>query len=720
MYMKGNEYMLEKQRKVIDSNFSNTEILNDYSIDNVSSDDYLETIEFKTIKRLLSEDNLEYMTEYLRTLLKISKPNNPNCFRKNGIIDSYHTPGKRGIIYVRLSQEDLDREKGNVSKSILNQLLMLLTYCNNKGIEVVGVFYEEDISGSDGSREEWNKTLLFCEFGNTDVYVCKTQARFARSIEFVEKYLHKKFIEWNIRFLSIVDNIDTYNKSNKKSSQITAMVDEWKIEEQSINTKKTLRAKNDAGQWTGSFAPYGYIEDPDDMYHLVIDEEAAKVVREIYSMYANGLGYYKICESLNKRKISTPSRHKKLQGLKYICPYYPNGAEYWNIDSIRKILLDETYDGILIQHRTERIAYNIKGSKKIPKNEQSIIACAHEKILDPEISKIVRKKFADRKAKIDLSNARKYSKELIKAIQNNINNYDTPKDKLLILNSAINDLENSLVESDLKSISSKYDTLREKALSLNSKLYSKIMEKVDILTTNTSRARPGKNGELHLFSKKVYCAVCGKSFQKTLCKSGPRKNHFMKPYLHCRNHKKSSGLTCDNTTYIRYEVLEELILKEINTMIDKYANQKSLEKNYYSKKSQKNHEKDLIIMQKEKEDIDRRICKINERFAMLYDDKAEGIISATEFGMLKNKYQYDINNFNSRIEEINKEINELKEKEKLTESERTILEKYTQQGIKHLEKLDRFTLDQLISKITIEKKDENNNRPIKIFWNFTI
>jgi ribosomal protein S16 len=54
------------------------------------------------------------------------------------------------------------------------------------------------------------------------------------------------------------------------------MVDEWKIEEQSINTKKTLRAKNDAGQWTGSFAPYGYIEDPDDMYHLIVDEEAAK------------------------------------------------------------------------------------------------------------------------------------------------------------------------------------------------------------------------------------------------------------------------------------------------------------------------------------------------------------------------------------------------------------------------------------------------------------
>ena len=498
------------------------------------------------------------------------------------------------------------------------------------------------------------------------------------------------------------------------------MVDEWKIEEQSINTKKTLRAKNDAGQWTGSFAPYGYIEDPEDMYHLVIDEEAAKVVREIYSKYANGIGYYKICQSLNERKIPTPSKHKKLQGLKFVCPQCPNGAEFWNTDTIRKILLDETYDGILIQHRTERIAYNIKGYKKIPKNEQSIIACAHEKIVDPEISKVVRKKFADRKAKIDLSNARQNAKELIKTIQNNLKDYEISEDKILILNNAINNLENSIIGNDLKDISLKYDTLREKTLLLNSELYSKIMEQVDILTTTTNRSRPGKNGEVHIFSKKVYCAVCGKSFQKNLCKSGPRKNPFMKPYLHCRNHRKTAGMNCDNTSYIRFEVLEELVLNEINTMIDKYANQKSLEKNYYSKKAQKDYEKDLIILQKEKEDINKKISKINDRFAMLYDDKADGIISATEFVMLKNKYQYDINNFNIRIDEIDKEIHELKEKTNMAENERSILEKFTQQGIKHLEKLDRFTIDQLISKITIGKKDENNNRPIKIFWNFTV
>ena len=709
--------MLEWQEKLENNCFNNVKTLN---INYMHHDDYLETIEFKTIKKLLCEDNLEYMTEYLRTLLRVSKPNNPYCFKNNGLIGSFHTPEKRGIIYVRLSQEDLDREKGNVSKSILNQLLMLLTYCNDKDIEVIGIFYEEDISGSDVTREEWNKTLLFCELGNTDIYVCKTQARFARSIEFVERYLHKKFIEWNIRFLSIVDNIDTHNKNNKKSSQITAMVDEWKIEEQSINTKKTLRAKNNAGQWTGSFAPYGYIEDPTDMYHLVIDEAAAKVVREIYSMYANGMGYYKICKSLNDKKIPTPSRHKKLQGLKFVCPKYPNGAEYWNTDTIRKILLDETYDGLLIQHRTERIAYNIKGFKKIPKNEQSIIACAHEKIIDPEISKVVRKKFAYRKTQLDLNNTIKDAKDLISAIQSHIKNYEISEDNLLILNNAINNLENSIIDNNLKDISSKYDTLRETTLSLNSELYTKIMETVDILTTNTSRARPDKNGKIHLFSKKVYCAICGKSFQRNLCKSGPRKNYFLKPYLHCRNHKNTGGLTCDNTSYIRYEVLEELVLNEINTMIDNYADQKILEKNYYCKKAHKDYEKDLIILQKEKEDINIKIAKINDRFAMLYDDKTDGIISTTEFVMLKKKYQHDTNNFNIRIEEIDKEMNELKEKIKIVGKERTKLEKYTEHGIKHLEKLDKFSLDQLISKIVIGKKDDNNNRLIKIFWNFTV
>ena len=100
---------------------------------------------------------------------------------------------------------------------------------------------------------------------------------------------------------------------------------------------------------------------------------------------------------------------------------------------------------------------------------------------------------------------------------------------------------------------------------------------------------------------------------------------------------------------------------------------------------------------------------------MLYDDKADGIITTTEFVMLKNKYQKDIDNFNLRIEEIKKEMDELSEKKNDEINEKSILEKYN-----HIDKLNKHIIDEFISKILIGKKDENNNRPIKIFWNFII
>ena len=558
---------------------------------------YLNTTEYKLIKDLLNENTILYVTEKLKDILMINKKNNSTCFTKR-----ITTPLiNKGIIYVRLSDEDISN---NISKSILNQLLMLLTFCNDKKINVVGIFYEEDISGIDATRIEWNKSLKFCELGNTDIYVCKTQARFARSIEFIEKYLHKKFIEWNIRFLSIVDNIDTYNKDNKKSSQITAMVDEWRIEEQSINTKKTLRAKNNAGEWTGAFAPYGYKEDPQDRYHLIIDEEAAKIVKMIYQLYIEGMGYTKICNKLNSENIPTPSKYKKLIGSKYRCPNYPNGTDYWNIDTIRKILHDETYDGLLIQHRTEKVAYNIKKIKRIPKCEQSIIACAHERIIDSEISKIVRNKF----------------KEI-----------------------------------------------------------------------NANRIRPNKDGNIHIFSGKVYCEECNHIFQKNMCKSGSNYSINKKAYLHCRNHN------CNNKSYIRYEVLENIILKEINKMIDIYGNEKLLN-NYYNIK--KNKDKTVKKLQKEKEIINSSINILKRRFITLYYDKADGFITNKEYLLLKDNNQKDLDNIRKRINLINK---------KLLNNNKSL-------NINHFRQLNRLIIEKYISRIIIGKQ-ENNNRLIKIVWN---
>ncbi len=702
-------------------NFNNTNNLDvKYNVETLNNQEYNDTVEFRKIKELLCEDHLEYVTEYLRNLLQIKKTNNPNCFKQPLFKDLFYIDNKnRVIIYVRLSVEDLNKTEGNVSKSILNQLLMLLTYCNEKKLEVVGIFYEEDISGSDETRVEWNKSLLFCELGNTNIYVCKTQARFARDVEMIEKYLHKRFIEWNIRFLSIVDHSDTAIKGNKLQRQITAIVDENKLAEQSVNTKATLRAKNNAGQWTGSFAPYGYKEDPNDMYHFVIDEPAANVVRKIYEMCANGIGYSKMCEYLNESKIPTPSRYKKLQGLNYVCPQAPNGSEFWNYDTLRKILKDETYDGILIQHRTESISYNIKGRKKIPKNEQSIVACSHERIVDPNISKIVRKKYQERKEKQQLEEIRSESKILIDAIEEAKEDYKTlSKDSLAKINLAIIKLKDTLLTTNIDNIVNKYNELRELTVTLNSELYTKIQDKVQVLSTDKTRAKPGKNGEIHIFSQKVYCKCCGKVFQKNQFKTGPRKSDVKqyKAYLSCRTRGRTGKYACDNKNSIRYEELERIVLEELNKMIQLYFDKSKLEQSYYEKKVYSNYEKEINALKKEQSDIEKKIKTNEEKFTMIYDDKISGVITLEEFTMLKTKYQNDTENCKLRINQINLEIADLEKKKIENINEKEIFEKY-----KNIKKLDRLIVETFISKIIIGKVDpETKKRDIRIIWNFAI
>lgn len=609
-----------------------------YSIENVSLEDYTTSVEYKAIKDLLVEDNLIYCTEFIRRLLDIKKPNDTSCFTcGNGNEIVYKLGyGKRTLLYVRLSVEDVQRKDMTPSKSILNQLLLLLQYCKDHDLEVVGIFYEENISGGDENRPEWNKSLTFCERGHNDTYICKTQARFARDVEMIERYLHKRFIEWNIRFLSIVDHSDTLQKGNKLQRQITAIVDENKIAEQSINTKATLRGKNKAGQWTGSFACYGYIEDPNDMYHLVIDPPAAKVVQEIYKMYAEGTGYFKICKYLNEHNIPTPSKYKKLQGSNFVCPVAPNGSEFWNIDTVRKILKDETYDGLLIQNRTETISHNIKKSRKLPRNEQTIVACAHERIVDPIISRIVRDKFKARTNK----------------------NNDSDK-------------------------------------------------------TTHARPKPDKNGDIHIFSQKVYCAHCGKIFQKTNAKSGPRNNPTKKAYLLCRTKKRTCGTGCDNNSSIRIEVLEEIILNEINKQIDKYYNQARFEKSYYEKKVNTNYEKDIKALEEERNTIERKIKDNTNRFALLYEDRANEIITTQEFVLLKTKYNEENERFNNRMQEIDNSIIALKKRKEQQINEQEIFKQY-----KHIDKLDRLVIETFISKIIVGKIDkETNERTINIIWN---
>jgi len=194
-------------------------------------------------------------------------------------------------IYCRLSEEDRNKQsKTDDSGSIQNQKSMLIRYAMERDWEIYNIYSDDDYTGSDRHRPEFCRLLKDAEERRFDIILCKTQSRFTRELELVEKYIHGLFPIWGIRFISVVDNADTENKGNKKARQINGLINEWYLEDMSENIKSVLTDRRKKGCHIGAFALYGYQKDPEKKGHLIIDEEAAAVVREVFSLFAQGYG----------------------------------------------------------------------------------------------------------------------------------------------------------------------------------------------------------------------------------------------------------------------------------------------------------------------------------------------------------------------------------------------------------------------------------------------
>ena len=227
----------------------------------------------------------------------------------------------RTVLYLRLSDEDRNKlSKQELSESIKNQEKILRKYAEEQNWNIIGVYQDEDYSGADRDRPNFNKMIKACKSGKVDIVLVKSQARFARDIELIDKYVHNLFYEWNVRFMTYLEKIDNTKKETKKTSQITSMVDEWYIEDTSLNIRETLKAKRENGEFTGSFSPYGYKKDPFHKNHLIIDPLAASIVKKIYLEYSNGLGLQTIANKLNQEKILSPLEYKRLNGSKLQIP----------------------------------------------------------------------------------------------------------------------------------------------------------------------------------------------------------------------------------------------------------------------------------------------------------------------------------------------------------------------------------------------------------------
>ena len=222
------------------------------------------------------------------------------------------------------------------------------------------------------------------------IVLCKSQSRFTRDMELVEKYIHSLFPIWGIRFIAVADNADTEVKGNKKARQINGLVNEWYLEDLSENVRMVFDLKRREGKYIGGFPIYGYRKDPADKNHLIPDPEAAEVVRQIYQWSLEGHGRQNIAFLLNQRGVPNPTRYKAERG--WTCNHpIKNDFGLWNKVTVGRILTNEMYTGVMIQGRRRKVSYKSKVIIDTPESEWYRVEGTHEAIIDRETFETVQR-----------------------------------------------------------------------------------------------------------------------------------------------------------------------------------------------------------------------------------------------------------------------------------------------------------------------------------------
>lgn len=302
----------------------------------------------------------------------------------------------KAAIYCRLSEEDRNkRSENDDSNSIQNQKTMLLQYAMQQEWEIYRIYSDDDYTGADRKRPEFNRLLADAKARRFDIILCKTQSRFTRELELVEKYIHGLFPLWGIRFISVVDHADTDNRGNKKSRQINGLINEWYLEDMSENIKSVLTSRRQNGYHIGSFALYGYRKDPERKGHLLVDEEAAQVVREVFTLFSRGYGKTAIARILNDRGIPNPAEYKRQKGMRYRQPETKQST-LWKYSAISSMLVNEIYIGNMVQGKYGSASYKTKKNVPRPKSEWYTVEGTHEPIISRELWDAVLQKNAER------------------------------------------------------------------------------------------------------------------------------------------------------------------------------------------------------------------------------------------------------------------------------------------------------------------------------------
>lgn len=293
----------------------------------------------------------------------------------------------KAALYCRLSVDD-----GNFggSVSIETQKILLEQYCKDHKITDYKFYCDDGCSGTNFDRPSFKKMLSDIDEGKINLVIVKDLSRFGRNYVEAGMYV-QRFTDSNIRFIAADDNYDSLVNSDDLLFPIKNVVNEMYARDVSKKTKAAKKAKARDGQFIGSKAPFGYKIDPNDRHHLIVDEPAAQVVKRIFRLASEGVGYNKMAKIFREEKVLTPIAYFNLNNPDYFKSDYWRKEFDWHVTSIRAILNNEVYLGKLVYGKQRNKSMKSKEKVRNPKEDWIVVENCHEPIITQELWDTVHK-----------------------------------------------------------------------------------------------------------------------------------------------------------------------------------------------------------------------------------------------------------------------------------------------------------------------------------------
>ena len=290
-------------------------------------------------------------------------------------------------MYLRLSKGDDDlKTSGKVqSNSIDSQKLIIGNFIEaHDDLELVDCFIDDGHTGLNFDRNAFKEMMKKVDVGEIDCIVVKDNSRLGRDRIVTTEFISKTFEEKGVRFISINDNYDSLTAGSSDKNlimPITNLFNDNYSKDISNKVKASKQAKWNNGDFMGAFAPYGYKKDSKNKNHLVPDDDAAKVVQEIYAKKISGMSGNAIANYLNEMGVLSPGDYKKSKGINYQSGFKNKAHSKWSCKVVLGILADEVYIGNLVQGKRRKVNYKLKKEIVVPENERIRVEGTHEPII---------------------------------------------------------------------------------------------------------------------------------------------------------------------------------------------------------------------------------------------------------------------------------------------------------------------------------------------------